>query len=333
MRADFGIPYDVDTLKLIDDLRDWGLLVRAVVITRFEEQPSARVFKARLERRGVRVYTHRFTRGYPTDVGSDRQRRGLRRQRLHPDRTPASWWSPGPGPGSGKLATCLSQVYHEHLRGRRGGLREVRDVPDLEPAAEAPGERRLRGGDRRAEGRQPDRPVPPGRRTASRRSTTTATWRPSRCSRASCERITGRRLVLPVADRHGREPGGVCDRGRCGRARGSRAGGDPPLLPLRLRVRGRAGGARGRRPRGADHERARPRRRDRRSSWRPRARRLRRRRPPARATTGVCCGAAIALPDGTDRDRQELGADARRVGRGARTRSSTCRASRTRSTC
>src|SRR5512142_2765111 len=64
VRADFGIPYDVDALKLIDDLREWGLLVRAVVITRFEGQPSALVFKARLERRGIRVYTHRFTRGY-----------------------------------------------------------------------------------------------------------------------------------------------------------------------------------------------------------------------------------------------------------------------------
>jgi uncharacterized protein (UPF0371 family) len=68
VRADFGIPYDEDVLKLIDDLREWGLLVRAVVITRYEEQPSARVFKARLERRGISVYAHRHTRGYPTDV-------------------------------------------------------------------------------------------------------------------------------------------------------------------------------------------------------------------------------------------------------------------------
>ena len=65
MRADFGIPYDVDVLKLIDDLREWGLLVRAVVITRYEDQPSARVFKARLERRGVPVYTHRATGATP----------------------------------------------------------------------------------------------------------------------------------------------------------------------------------------------------------------------------------------------------------------------------
>ncbi len=68
MRADFGITYDVDALKLIDDLREWGIEIRAVVITRFDDQPAARVFKNKLERQGIRVYTHRFTKGYPTDV-------------------------------------------------------------------------------------------------------------------------------------------------------------------------------------------------------------------------------------------------------------------------
>ncbi|MBN1557030.1 MAG: DUF1846 family protein, partial [Lentisphaerae bacterium] len=68
MRADFGITYDADALKLIDDIREWGLDVRAVVITRYDEQPAARLFKNRLERRQVRVYTHGCTRGYPLDV-------------------------------------------------------------------------------------------------------------------------------------------------------------------------------------------------------------------------------------------------------------------------
>lgn len=68
MRADFGITYDVDALKLIDDLREWGIGIRAVVITRFDNQPAARIFKNKLERQGIRVYTHRFTKGYPTDV-------------------------------------------------------------------------------------------------------------------------------------------------------------------------------------------------------------------------------------------------------------------------
>jgi uncharacterized protein (UPF0371 family) len=68
VRADFGITYDVDALKLIDDLRDWGIGIRAVVVTRFDNQPSAKVFKNKLERQGIRVYTYRFTKGYPTEV-------------------------------------------------------------------------------------------------------------------------------------------------------------------------------------------------------------------------------------------------------------------------
>jgi len=68
IRADFGITYDSDALKLIDDLREWGIDVLAVVITRYDNQPAAQLFKNKLERRNIRVYTHRFTKGYPTDV-------------------------------------------------------------------------------------------------------------------------------------------------------------------------------------------------------------------------------------------------------------------------
>ncbi|MEK6757345.1 MAG: DUF1846 domain-containing protein, partial [Bacteroidota bacterium] len=68
VRADFGITYDSDALKLIDDLGEWGICVTAVVITRYENQPSAVLFKNKLERRDIRVYTHRYTKGYPTDV-------------------------------------------------------------------------------------------------------------------------------------------------------------------------------------------------------------------------------------------------------------------------
>ncbi|HSK11019.1 MAG TPA: DUF1846 domain-containing protein [Vicinamibacterales bacterium] len=128
VRADFGIPYDLDTLKLIDDLRDWGLLVRAVVITRFEEQPSARMFKARLERRGVGVYTHRFTRGYPTEVDRIVSEEGYGANAFVPAERPIVVVA-GPGPGSGKLATCLSQVYHEHLRGQAAGYAKFETFP------------------------------------------------------------------------------------------------------------------------------------------------------------------------------------------------------------
>jgi uncharacterized protein (UPF0371 family) len=128
VRADFGIPYDLDALKLIDDLRDWGLFVRAVVITRFEHQPSARVFKARLERRGVRVYTHSFTRGYPTDVDRIVSAEGYGANEFVRTERPIVVVA-GPGPGSGKLATCLSELYHEHLQGRDAGYAKFETFP------------------------------------------------------------------------------------------------------------------------------------------------------------------------------------------------------------
>ena len=128
IRADFGIPYDVDALKLIDDLRDWGLLVRAVVITRFEHQPSACVFKARLERRGIPVYAHRYTSGYPTDVDRIVSDEGYGANDYIPTERPVVVVA-GPGPGSGKLATCLSQVYHEHLRGNAAGYAKFETFP------------------------------------------------------------------------------------------------------------------------------------------------------------------------------------------------------------
>ena len=128
VRADFGLPYDVDTLKLIDDLREWGLEVRAVVITRFEEQAAARVFKARLERRGVKVYTHRATRGYPTDVDLIVSDQGYgANEFIHTERPIVV--VTGPGPGSGKLGTCLSQLYHEHKKRNPAGFAKFETFP------------------------------------------------------------------------------------------------------------------------------------------------------------------------------------------------------------
>jgi uncharacterized protein (UPF0371 family) len=68
VRADFGITYDSDALKTIDDFREWNIKINAVVITRYDDQPAARAFKNKLERRGVKVYTHTATKGYPTNV-------------------------------------------------------------------------------------------------------------------------------------------------------------------------------------------------------------------------------------------------------------------------
>jgi uncharacterized protein (UPF0371 family) len=128
VRADFGITYDADALKLIDDLREWGIEVGAVVVTRFENQPSARMFKNKLERRGLKVYTHRFTKGYPTDIETIVSDEGYGANEYVETEHPLVIVT-GPGPGSGKLATCLSQLYHDHKRGRASGYAKFETFP------------------------------------------------------------------------------------------------------------------------------------------------------------------------------------------------------------
>ena len=128
IRADFGITYDVDALKLIDDLRSWGIDICAVVITRFEKQPAAIMFKNKLERRGVKVYTHRFTKGYPTDVDLIVSDEGYGANEYIKTEKPLVVVT-GPGPGSGKLATCLSQFYHEYKRGVKAGYAKFETFP------------------------------------------------------------------------------------------------------------------------------------------------------------------------------------------------------------
>ncbi|MDO9350632.1 MAG: DUF1846 domain-containing protein, partial [Deltaproteobacteria bacterium] len=128
VRADFGITYDSDALKLIDDLREWGVEVIGVVITRYENQPSATVFKKKLERRNVRVYTHPFTKGYPTDVDTIVSDEGYGANEYIHTTKPIIVVT-GPGPNSGKLATCLSQIYHEHRRGNHAGYAKFETFP------------------------------------------------------------------------------------------------------------------------------------------------------------------------------------------------------------
>jgi len=128
MRADFGITYDTDALKTIDELREWGITVRAVVITRFDNQPAALAFKNKLERREIRVYTHRATKGYPTDVDTIVSEQGYGANPCIETERPIVVVT-GPGPGSGKLATCLSQLYHEHQRGRDASYAKFETFP------------------------------------------------------------------------------------------------------------------------------------------------------------------------------------------------------------
>ena len=128
IRADFGITYDADALKLIDELGEWGLTMRAVVVTRYENQPAAKVFKNRLERRGIPVFTHPFTKGYPTDIDLIVGDEGYGANDYISTAKPLVVVT-GPGPGSGKLATCLSQLYHEWKRGVKAGYAKFETFP------------------------------------------------------------------------------------------------------------------------------------------------------------------------------------------------------------
>jgi len=128
VRADFGITYDVDALKLIDDLKDWGLGILGVVITRFDNQPAAKIFKNKLERRNIKVYTHQYTKGYPTDINLIVSDEGYGANEYIPTENPLVIVT-GPGPGSGKLATCLSQMHHDYEKDIKSGYAKFETFP------------------------------------------------------------------------------------------------------------------------------------------------------------------------------------------------------------
>jgi len=128
MRADFGITYDADAFKLIDEIREWGLVVSAVVITRFQDQPGAVAFKNKLERRGVRTFVHRAIAGYPADVDLIVSDEGYGANAFIETTKPLVVVT-GPGPNSGKMATCLSQVFHENARGHKVGYAKFETFP------------------------------------------------------------------------------------------------------------------------------------------------------------------------------------------------------------
>ncbi len=128
MRADFGISYADDALKLIDDLRSLGLTVRGVVITRYQEQQAVKLFRAKLERRGVRVYYHYKTAGYPADVDTIVSDMGYGKNEFVKTEKPIVVVT-APGPGSGKFATCLTQIYHEYRMGKVAGYSKFESFP------------------------------------------------------------------------------------------------------------------------------------------------------------------------------------------------------------
>jgi len=128
VRADFGITYDADALKTIDDFREWGIEVTAVVITRYMNQSPAKAFKNKLEHRGVKVYLHYPTRGYPTDIDQIVSDEGYGANEYIKTTNPIVIVT-GPGPGSGKLATCLCNLYHEYRRGIKAGYAKFETFP------------------------------------------------------------------------------------------------------------------------------------------------------------------------------------------------------------
>lgn len=128
VRGDYGITYDMEVLRLIDDLRGYNLDVNSVVITRFEGQPATTVFINKLERRGIKVYKHAPTKGYPSDVNTIVSDEGYGANPYIETTKPIVVVT-APGPNSGKLGTCLSQLYHENKRGNSVGYSKFETFP------------------------------------------------------------------------------------------------------------------------------------------------------------------------------------------------------------
>ena len=127
-RGDLGITYDEDTLRLIDAFRGIGLFVGSVVITHYRSQPAAELFQKRLETLGIKVYRHYIIPDYPSNVELIVSEEGFgKNDYIETERSLVVVTAPGPG--SGKMATCLSQLYHEHERGISAGYAKFETFP------------------------------------------------------------------------------------------------------------------------------------------------------------------------------------------------------------
>ena len=128
VRGDLGITYDRDVIRLIDVFRGFGLYVSSVVLTRYHGQSLAKAFQSRLEGLGIRVYHHYEIAGYPADTAHIVSPEGFgKNDYIKTSRSLVVITAPGPG--SGKLATCLSQLYHEHERGNTAGYAKFETFP------------------------------------------------------------------------------------------------------------------------------------------------------------------------------------------------------------
>ncbi len=128
VRADLGITYDLDVLRLIDAFRGYGLYVGSVCMTRFAGQPSAIAYQKKLESLGIKVYRHYPIAGYPSNIPFIVSDEGYGRNE-YIETTRSLVVITAPGPGSGKMATCLSQLYHEYKRGIKAGYAKYETFP------------------------------------------------------------------------------------------------------------------------------------------------------------------------------------------------------------
>ncbi len=128
MRGDLGITYDEDLLRLMDIFQDLGFLVSSVVITQYRNQPAADSFRSRLDALGIRSYLHYPIENYPYDIDAIVSDEGYGRNEFIETSRPLVVVT-APGPGSGKMATCLSQLYHEHKRGVAAGYSKFETFP------------------------------------------------------------------------------------------------------------------------------------------------------------------------------------------------------------
>ena len=128
VRGDLGITYDTDVLRLMDSFKEQGLYVGSVVITQYSGQPSANAFKSRLEKLKIKVYTHYNIEGYPSNIPLIVSDEGYGKNDYIETTRPLVIIT-APGPGSGKMATCLSQLYHEHKRGIHAGYAKFETFP------------------------------------------------------------------------------------------------------------------------------------------------------------------------------------------------------------
>ena len=127
-RSDLGITYDQDVIRLIDCFRSIGLYVGSVVLTRFNSQPGTVAFGKRLENLGIKVYHHYSIEGYPSDIATIVSDEGYGKND-YIETSRELIVVTAPGPGSGKMATCLSQLYHEHKRGVQSGYAKFETFP------------------------------------------------------------------------------------------------------------------------------------------------------------------------------------------------------------